>query len=147
MRSRRWCNLGLLVTGVPCLVTGFLIQFAYHMHHGLAGRATRMVWGLGYPTWAFLHQLSSAFFVGLVVWHLILNRKPLMAWFKRREGAFLASLFTLATVTALAAWTAGKLCDSEPVEHALVEIHDKLAIPMSVLAILHVWRRRARLLS
>jgi hypothetical protein len=151
MRSRRWLNIGLLVTGAVSSVSGFLIQFEYHMHHGAAARATRLVWGLGYPAWALVHQIGSALMLGIVVGHLVSNRKPLFArltrgsaW--RRQLPNFVALFALAVITALVGWTAGKLFDSKLIEHTLVEIHDKVVIPMFILMVIHTWQRRVRLL-
>jgi hypothetical protein len=151
MKSRRLLNLGLLGTGLVSMVSGFLIQLTYHMHHGVDVRATRMVWGLGYPDWAVVHQASSALMLVIAVWHLWLNRRPLFALLKhagqgRRQARTLFVLFTLAVVTALVAWIAGKLFDGYSVERALVEVHDKIVIPMAVLMVMHTWQRRARLL-
>jgi hypothetical protein len=151
MRSRRLLSIGLLATGVVSSVSGFLIQIEYHMHNGAAFRATPLVWGLGYPAWALVHQIGSALMLGIVVGHLTLNRKPLFALLTRgsawrRQAAHFFALFALAVITAPVAWTAGKLFDSKLIEHTLVEIHDKVVIPMFILMVTHTWRRRARLL-
>lgn len=150
MSSRRWLNMGLLATGLATSVSGFLIQFEYHMHHEAAARATRLVWSLGYPAWALVHQIASTLMLGMVVWHLVLNRKPLLALLTRgrawrRQAPHFFVLFAIAVFAAGAAWGAGKLFDSTPVEGILVEIHDKIAIPMFVLMVIHTWQRRARL--
>lgn len=151
MTSRRLLNLGLLGTGLLSAVSGFLIQFTYHMHHGAAVRATRLVWGLGYQAWAVVHQVSSVLMLVIALWHLWLNRKPLLALLKRaghgrRQARALFVLFTIAVVTALVAWIAGTLFDGKLVERALVEVHDKIVIPMAILMVMHTWQRRARLL-
>jgi hypothetical protein len=151
MSPRGWLNLGLLVTGLASLVSGFLIQIEYHMHDGAAFRATRLVWGLGYAAWTLVHQVGSASMLTIAVWHLVLNRKPLFALLTRdgawrRQASVFFALFVVAVVTALAAWIAGTLVDSNRIEHALVEIHDKVVIPMAVLMVVHAWQRRARLL-
>lgn len=151
MKSRRWLNLGLLATGLATAVSGFLIQRTYHMHQGGAARATKMVWGLDYPAWALVHQICSALMLAIAAWHWWLNRKPLLTWLTRagswrRQAPIFFTLFALAVVTALTAWIAGKLFGQSSAEHALVEIHDKLVIPMSVLMVAHTWQRRARLL-
>lgn len=151
MKSRRWLNLGLLTTGVVASVSGFLIQIEYHMHHGDAAGDTRLVWGLGHAAWTLVHQTSSALLMGIVVWHLVLNRKPLFALITRggawrRQSPHFFALFALAVLSALVAWSAGKLFDSIHTERALIEIHDKVVIPMAVLMIIHIWQRRARLL-
>ncbi len=151
MRSRRMLNFGLLGTGLASMVSGLLIQTNYHMHHGFEDRSTRIVWGLGYSTWTVIHQVCSALMLVIVAWHLWLNRKPLLALLKRasqwrRQAFIFFALFMFAVVTAVAAWIAGTLLDSKTVERGLVEIHDKLVIPMSVLMVMHTWRRRASLL-
>jgi hypothetical protein len=151
MSARRWLNLGLLAAGAVSLVTGLLIQFTYHLHHGIAVRGTRLVWGLDYPAWALIHPIASALMLALAAWHLWLNRKPLLALLRRdgrwrRQATLLLVLFTLAVITAVVAWTVGKIVDGRMTERALVEIHDKVTLPLSALMVLHTWQRRARLL-
>jgi hypothetical protein len=143
-------NVSLLVAGTASLVSGFLIQVSYHMGHGVSpGRA---VWGWDYPTWALFHQIFSAALLASAAWHLYLNRKPLLAILKRngawrRQGPILFSTFAAADTTALLAWATAVGFDHHLAERALVEIHDKVVIPMSVLLVLHVWQRRSRILS
>lgn len=152
MRSplRRTINVSLLVAGLASVVSGFLIQATYHMGHGTW--AGRPVWGWAYPTWALFHQISSAALLTFAAWHLYLNRRPLLAILKRndawrRKDPILFATFTIAVATALSAWAAAVVFDHHLAERALVEIHDKIVIPMSVLLVLHVWQRRSRLLS
>ncbi len=137
-------NAGLLIAGTASTVSGFLIQICYHMGH--AARDARLVWGWGYSTWAWFHRISSIVLLAIVAWHLVLNRKPLLAGLKRtgawrRQGPILFALFTIASLIALGAWGS----ESALTERGLVEIHDKLVLPMAVLLVLHVWARRARL--
>jgi hypothetical protein len=143
-------NVSLLVAGTLSLVSGLLIQVSYHMGHAVS--AGRSVWGWDHPTWALFHQVSSAFLLAFAAWHLYLNRKPLLAILKRsgawrRQGPILLATFTAAVTTALLAWAAAVAFDRHLAERALVEIHNKIVIPMSVLLALHVWQRRSRLLS
>jgi uncharacterized membrane protein (UPF0136 family) len=143
-------NVSLLVAGTMSLVSGFLIQVSYHMNHRVS--AGRTVWGWDYPTWALFHQISSAALLAFAAWHLYLNRRPLLAILKRngawrRQGSILFVTFAAAVTTALLAWAAAVGFDHRLAERALVEIHDKVVIPMSVLFVLHVWQRRSRLLS
>jgi len=150
MVPRRWINVSLLVASMAALVSGFLIQVTYHMGHGVsAGRTT---WGWDYPTWALFHQLSSAALLTFAAWHLYLVRKSLLAILKRnsawrRQGPILFATFAAAVTTALLAWSLAEGFDQHLAERVLVEVHDKVVIPMSVLLVLHVWQRRSRLLS
>ncbi len=142
-------NVGLLIAGTASLVSGFLIQATYHMGHGVW--AGRTVWGWGRPTWALFHQISSAALLAFAAWHLNLNRKPLLATLRRSDawrslGPVLFGTFAAAVTTALVAWAAAVGFDHHLAERAMVEIHDKIVIPMSVLLALHVWQRRSRLL-
>jgi hypothetical protein len=143
---RRWLvNSALLLTGIASMFTGFLIQTHYHM-----GRSTGAVWGCGHAAWAIVHQLASFAFLAAVAWHLSLNWKPLISLCTRRGawrslGFFVTMFFLLAAVTALAAWVAFMFLGQRSVEKVLVEIHDKVTIPLSVLLLLHVVKRRARL--
>jgi hypothetical protein len=146
---RRLINLTLLAAGTASLVSGFLIQGCYHMQHGASDGRT--VWGWDRPTWAAIHQLSSMVVLAFVAWHLWVNRTPLLAILKRpgawrRQGPLLFAAFSIAVATALPAWTVGAVFSSHSTERALVEIHDKIVLPMSVLLLLHVWKRRSRLL-
>jgi hypothetical protein len=148
MRPRRGLNLGLPGTGAVSLVSGFLVQITYHMHHGIAVRAARLVWGLGYPAWALIHQVALALKLAIANWHLWLNRKPLLALLKRdgrwrRQVPIFIVVFTLAVTTAVAAWTAGGRFAGQVTERRLVEIHVKVTIPMSILMVPHAWQRRA----
>ena len=107
---RRLINIGQLIAGVASVVSGFLIQFCYHIGHEAGGGATRVVWGWRYPTWALFHQASSVAMLAIVVWHLYLNRRTLLALLKRdgawrRQGPVFVAIFALAVVTALAAWS------------------------------------------
>jgi hypothetical protein len=147
---RRSINVSLLIAGTASLVSGFLIQATYHMGHGTW--AGRPVWGWTYPTWALFHQISSAMLLAFATWHLSLNRKPLFAILKRnhawrRLGPILFAAFAAAVTTALLAWIAAVASGNFFAERALVEIHDKVVILMSVLLAVHVWQRRFRLLS
>jgi hypothetical protein len=132
------------------MLSGFLIQVTYHMGHGTW--AGRPVWGWSHPTWALFHQIASALLLAFATWHLYLNHKPLLAiltrndtW--RRQGPILFVAFAAAVTTALLAWAAAVASAHPFAERALVEIHDKVVIPMSLLLALHVWQRRSRLLS
>lgn len=156
---RRLINIGLLTTGLAALVSGFLIQFCYHMGHqassgasGASSAAGRTVWGWDHATWAVFHQIASALMLAFAAWHLLLNRKPLFATLRRGgawrgRGPLLFTLFTLAVATSLSAWAVGAIFDYRFAERAFVEIHDKVVLPMSVLLVLHVWERRTRLLA
>lgn len=142
--GRGWLSLVLLIGGAASTLSGFLIQFRFHM--GRAPRGTR-VWGWNCATWATFHQISSLLLLTIATWHLVLNRKALVAILKRRgawhrQGPLLFALFAIASVIALIAW----LAPNALTEHGLVEIHDKLVIPMAVLLVMHVWQRRRRLI-
>ncbi len=147
--GRRCINLGLFATGVASAASGLLIQARYHIGHGRGPGEAGSVGGWSYPAWALVHQIASGLLLGLVTWHLYLNRKALLAvltrngaW--RRQGPILVVLFALAVLTALSALSAG-ISDDHVVEHRLVEIHDKVVLPVSILLALHVWTRRSRL--
>lgn len=150
--GQRTVKTGLLTTGLVSLLSGFLIQICYHMTHATSPGAGRTVWGWDYPTWALLHQVSSAAWLAFTVWHLYLRRKPLLAligrtraW--RRCSTLLFATFAFAAATALSAWAAAELVGHQLTERALIEVHDKLVLPMSLLLVLHVWQRRARLFA
>jgi hypothetical protein len=143
--SRRLVNWYLLLAGVACVFSGFLVQVHYHM-----AAATSAVWGHGYAAWGMIHQLASLAFLTGVAWHLSLNWRPLLACFARgrawrKLGFFVVAIFLPATATALAAFVAFMVFGHRAVEKALVEIHDKLALPLFVLLVLHAWQRRSRL--
>jgi hypothetical protein len=145
-RKGRWkVNAVMVAAGAATVFSGFLVQVHFHMH-----RTGGTVWGLDHADWNQVHQLVSFTFLASVVWHLSKNGKafwatcsPRRSW--RRMGFYLAATFGLALVTALLAWGAFLLVGHGGAEHTLVEIHDKVAIPLSVLLLVHGWQRRGRL--
>jgi hypothetical protein len=143
--SRWLVNLYLLLAGLATCFSGFLVQAHYHM-----GRATSDVWRVGHATWGMIHQLVSFAFLAGIAWHLSLHWRPLLAYCTRqrcwrRLGFSVTAVFLLSTATALAAFIAFMAFGHRTVEKVLVEIHDKVAIPLVVLLVLHTWQRRSRL--
>jgi hypothetical protein len=146
LHQRRWkLNMVLLVAGAATVFSGFLVQIHFHMH-----RTRGAVWGLDHAEWNLLHQLASFTFLCAMAWHLAMNWKSfLVCWSPRRTwrrmGFYLAVTFGLAVVTALWALSAFLLVGHGLLENTLVEIHDKVTIPLSVLLLVHGWQRRGRL--
>ena len=142
----RWlCNTGLLLSGIASTASGFLLQIHYHMGH-----ATSAVGGYGYVVWSRFHQLASFALVLAVAWHLFRNGKPFWALVHRRAAwrkqvMIFTLVFLLALTTASAGVVAFLVFDHRTVERIFVEIHDKIALPLFVLLVLHTWSRRSRL--
>jgi hypothetical protein len=129
---------------LPCLLlafTGLVLQLQYHMHH-LPAEAT--VLGLQKDAWLLLHKVFAVMSLAGVAIHCLLHRKWIAAAARRRlqrkPAASRISWYLLlvsipTALTGMASWLL-----TEAGGHGrfmLVEIHDKLALVLAMLFILH----------
>jgi hypothetical protein len=153
VKQKTVINICLIVAGLATILTGFVIQLKYHMG-GLSPISE--AWGLAYSNWSFLHKLSIVFFSLLMVFHIALHWK----WYKiiiarrmiarNKETVILSVIFFFTTVTGFAAWFADILNTGTSLEVTLlrktfIEIHDKIAIILTIYIILHTLKRLKRI--
>jgi len=140
-------NLGLFIAGLFTIFSGMLIQTQYHIgNHGNIS-LTDTVLGIHYSGWSGIHKLSIVVLSFLMIFHFLLHWK----WYKaivtkrilhkNKEVITLTIVFTLVALTGFIPWVIDGLEGSQLMRKAFMEIHDKLAIVLSVYLILHVVKR------
>lgn len=140
-------NLGLFIIGAAAVFTGLLIQVKFHMgNHGNIA-INDEVFGIDYPIWSAIHKISIVVLSVLMIYHIshhwkwykIVVKKKLIS--KNRQVLILSLLFVLVAITGLTPWVIDMLKYDEITRKGFIEIHDKLAIILSVYLILHVSKR------
>jgi len=134
-------NLGLLLTGFLSAFSGFLLQIQYHLgNHQIVG-------GLSYLSWSNIHKLSIVTLSVLMVFHVNLHWK----WFrtvikkrlfaKNKQVLTLSVIFVLVAITGILPWLIGWHPASKSTRETFIEIHDKIAILLTIYLLLHVIKR------
>lgn len=157
-------NLGLLTSGLAAAISGLAIQLGFHV--GAASHAVKpwmqtsavgdldlpahTVGGLGRFQWAFVHKFSITILSLLLLQHILIHR----SWYARlfRRGSrfghpqllWLTILMLLVAATGLVPWGLSLLGGSSHLRFILIEVHDKLALPLTILLLLHVVQRAWR---
>lgn len=141
-------NLGLLLFGSAMVLSGLLIQIAYHMgHHGEID-TNNLVLGLSYFIWSDIHKISTVLVsMGMVfhiVWHWkwfkgVVRKKKSV--FKNQQAILLTVIFILAAVTGYLSWFIRLSGGSELSSRYYIEIHDKITWLLLVYLIFHVTNR------
>ncbi|MDX9847777.1 MAG: DUF4405 domain-containing protein [Tenuifilaceae bacterium] len=140
-------NLGLLVSGFSSAFSGILIQVKYHMgNHGII-MPNEYTLGLSYSGWAQMHKVAIVMLTILMIFHLVRHWK----WYrivvkkrlirKKQQVVTLTILFIFVAVTGLIPWLIDLMNGDEMLRKALVEIHDKLSIILTLYFILHIAKR------
>lgn len=140
-------NLGLFISGIATLFSGMLIQIEFHMgNHGNIA-INDIVFGLDYLCWSAIHKISIVTLSLLMIYHLCHHWK----WYKvvitrrlikkNQQVLILSLLFVLVAITGVTPWFIDLLQGDELQRKVFIEIHDKLALILSVYLILHVVKR------
>ena len=129
------------------MFSGMLIQVKYHMgNHGNIA-INDYVFGINYQSWSAFHKVSIVILSLLMIFHVYHHWK----WYKgvilkklitkNQQVLILSSLFVLVAITGLTPWFIDLLKGDEVLRKLFIEIHDKLAIILSVYLILHIIKR------
>lgn len=140
-------NLGLLISGFLTVFSGLLIQVEYHMgNHGNID-INKLVLGVSYYEWSDIHKLTIVILSLLVIFHIYLHWK----WFKiviskkllakNKQVLTLSIIFIVVAITGFIPWIIDLMKGDVMLRKFFIEIHDKLAIILSVYLILHVINR------
>jgi hypothetical protein len=140
-------NFGLLISGLFTVFSGLLIQVEYHMGNHGTFEMNDHVMGISYYEWSDIHKISIIIFSLLMIFHVSLHwkwykvviRKRLVA--KNRQVFTLSVILILVAVTGLIPWIIDLMEGDGMLRKDFIEIHDKLAIILSVYLILHVIKR------
>jgi len=140
-------NLGLSIFGIASVFSGMLIQVKYHMgNHGNISMNSN-VFGINYPDWSAIHKISIVILTVLMIYHVyhhwswykVVITKRLVT--KNQQVLILSVLFVLVAITGLTPWFIDLVKGDEIARKVFIEIHDKLAIILSVYIFLHFIKR------
>jgi len=140
-------NLGLFVFGIATMFSGMIIQVKYHMgNHGNIA-INEYVFGVNYQGWSTIHKIMIVALSLLMIYHVnqhwkwykVVITKKLFA--KNQQVLILSSLFVLVAITGLTPWFIDLQEGDEIARKVFIEIHDKLAIILSIYLVLHIIKR------
>lgn len=140
-------NIGLLIFGITTAFSGILIQVNFHMaNHGNIALNDN-VFGINYQSWSVIHKVSIVVLSLLMIYHVYQHWK----WYEvvvakkliteNQQVLILSLLFVLVAISGLTPWFIHLLKGDEMLRKAFIEIHDKLAIILSVYLIFHILKR------
>lgn len=140
-------NIGLLFGALIVIFSGFLLQVKYHLgnHENIA--ANNNVFGLNYYSWSSIHKISIVMLSLVMIFHIYLHLKWYNTVIKKRLISknnlvlTLSVLFVLVAVTGFIPWIINLLEGNLMVRKTFIEIHDKLAIILTIYMILHIIKR------
>jgi len=140
-------NLCLLISGFFTVFSGILIQVKYHMgNHGNISTNDH-VFRMSYYEWSDTHKISIVVLSVLTIFHFVMHWKwykiVIKKWLiiKNKQVITLTILFILVAFTGFIPWFIHLMKGAEMLRKAFIEIHDKLALILSVYFILHVIKR------
>ena len=154
MINKKVLNYSLLVSGLATCLSGVMMQIGYHI--GVADRAIvfyKQVWGLIYPQWQTLHQVTTTLFFVLSAIHVYRHRKCYVGvlrkhLFKRNQEVIIFSvLFLISALLGFLPWMISASEAHHSIRHLLIEIHDKISIVLIVFIVLHVKKRWKRMIQ
>lgn len=145
--TRFIANLGLFVSGIASAFSGMLIQIKYHMHYHSNIQINNFVLGINYHDWNLLHKISITLLSLLITYHIYqhwkyyktITSKRLFA--KNQQVLIFSLLFILVAITGLTPWLIDSVTGNPIQRKTFIEIHDKIAIILSVYLILHIIKR------
>ena len=140
-------NIGLLFGGVVMVFSGLLLQIKYHIgQHGKIDENIT-VFNIDYFGWSDIHKWSIVFVSALMIYHIVQHRKWYKGVIKKklfRKNTLISILtvtFLIVAITGYIPWFINLGGGDEITRKLFIEIHDKLAILLSVVLIIHVIKR------
>lgn len=140
-------NIVLLFSGLFAIISGLLLQVEYHFGNHFSIPANKIVFGVSYFGWSTIHKISIVALSLLVIYHIYQHWKWYKVVIKKRlfvknqQVLIYSFLFVLAAITGLTPWFIHIFNGNEFLRKAFVEIHDKLAIILSIYLVLHIIKR------
>lgn len=140
-------NLGLLISVIFTIFSGLLIQIEYHMGNHTHKLIDKSVIGLDYSDWSSFHKFAIVMLTVFVAIHFSLHWKWYKTVFtkrllnKNRQVITLSIIFLFVAVTGFVPWIIDLADGNDLNRKAFIEIHDKIAIILSIYFILHIIKR------
>ena len=140
-------NTALLLAALVMMFSGLLIQIKYHMEgHGVIN-THKTVMGLVYFVWSGIHTISSVLVSVFMVFHITRHwkwyktivRKKLFR--KNKQVLILTLVFTSVAISGFIPLIIKLSSGDQILRKTCIEIHDKLALILSVYLILHISKR------
>lgn len=143
-RANFYINLMALVPFLVLIATGHILQTEYHMHHLPEGA---LIMGLGRHGWLTLHELSAVISLACILHHCAHHWKFIVTVTKKKlyrkkmsSGIVSYILFLVFIATALTAFVSWIFLEGRA-RHMLVEVHDKLALLLTLVFAVHLITR------
>lgn len=124
-----------------------LIQVKYHIgNHGNIA-INDFVFGINYNGWSVVHKISIVVLSLLMIYHIyqhwkwyrVVITKRLFA--KNQQVLIFSLLFFLVAITGLTPWFIDLIKSDELQRKTFIEIHDKIAIILTIYLVLHIIKR------
>ena len=129
------------------MYSGLLIQVSYHMGNQGFINADHPVMNINYSGWSGIHK-TSIILVSVFIaihftrhwkWYTTIVRKKLFS--RNWQVLILTLLFILVALTGYIPWIVASNGGSEVLRKSFIEVHDKLALLLTVYLILHISKR------
>jgi hypothetical protein len=140
-------NLGLLIIGLTSVLSGLLLQIEYHIGNHGNNAINEQVFGVYYNGWPVIHKISIVILLSCIMVHIYHHWKWFKIVIKKRllrknvQVLMLSIIFILVAITGLIPWLIHLMKGNILPRKVFIEIHDKLAIILTVYLILHVFKR------
>jgi len=160
-------NKLLLFVGFVMIFSGLTLQVGFHMgEHGGSQKdqvitstksisyeelreidQSKIVCGFNYPDWSTIHKYAIVNFSLLMIYHVYAHWNWYKGVFikhligKNIQVITLSVLFLLVAITGLVPWFIDLSGSTNMLRMAFIEIHDKLALVLTVYLILHLVKR------
>lgn len=140
-------NIGLLFAGFLTVFSGILIQVKYHMGHHGNHEIENFLLGMNYNNWRVIHKITIVILSFLMIIHTYLHLK----WYKgiinkrlfskNSQVIILTLVFFFVSLTGYIPWIIDMNNGDLVLRKMFIEIHDKLALILTIYLILHLVKR------
>jgi hypothetical protein len=107
----------------------------------------KTIWGVDYNEWTITHKTAIVSFSLFMLYHFVIHWK----WYKgvitkhligkNKSVIFLSGFFILVAFTGITSWFLDLLGNKSTIRMDFMEIHDKLAIVLTIFLVSHVINR------
>ncbi|HRV32670.1 MAG TPA: DUF4405 domain-containing protein [Candidatus Paceibacterota bacterium] len=140
-------NIGLFLSGVFTMFSGMFIQLKYHIGNHNHIKTNQIVFNLDYKTWSYFHKISIVIFSLLMIFHFYQHWKFYKIVFtkkiitKNKQVIVLTLVFVFVAITGFIPWFIDVLNGNDIIRKSIIEVHDKIAIILTIYLILHIKKR------
>ncbi|MBP7497071.1 MAG: hypothetical protein KA792_05345 [Bacteroidales bacterium] len=163
-----YINIILLLFSAIMIISGITLQAGYHLgshdNHNIKTQninptdniqpeqtkiinTGKTIWGFDYYDWSLIHKISIIIVSLTMIYHIHSHWK----WYKtviskrlikkNRQVVTLSAIFLLVALTGLVPWTIHLCNGNETLRKGFIEIHDKIALILTVYLFIHIAKR------